>query len=176
MTDINPYDTYWKDIEEVYREDPAMIEHTRRVYTYALRIAEELAVSGEEKHSALLAALLHDVGIVEAYKKYGSRDGEYQHREGPPIARRIMERKGEKETTRERVVFIVGHHHDFSQVDGVDFRILVEADMLVNLPELLPDSGRWADFIEEFFQTNPGKNIARETFLRGYDRDGNDVL
>ncbi len=166
MITVENYDSYWDDINTVYRDDPGMIEHTRKVYDYALQIAQALQVSPEEKNTTLVAALLHDVGIVEAYKKFGSREGEYQHREGPPIARKIMERHGEKKSTIERVVFIVANHHDFSKVDGTDFRILVEADMLVNLPEIEPDSKKWAGFIEEFFQTEPGKKIARETFLK----------
>ena len=34
-----------------------------------------------------------------------------------------------------RVSYLVGHHHTYDQIDGLDYQILVEADFLVNLYE-----------------------------------------
>jgi hypothetical protein len=35
----------------------------------------------------------------------------------------------------DRVAFLVGHHHTFTGVDGIDWQILLEADYLVNASE-----------------------------------------
>jgi hypothetical protein len=33
------------------------------------------------------------------------------------------------------VCFLVGHHHTYQAIDGMDFQILIEADFLVNIYE-----------------------------------------
>ena len=35
----------------------------------------------------------------------------------------------------DRVCYLVGHHHTYLDMDGMDYQILVEADFLVNLFE-----------------------------------------
>lgn len=35
----------------------------------------------------------------------------------------------------ERVSYLVGHHHTYDHIDGMDYQILVEADFLVNFNE-----------------------------------------
>ena len=35
----------------------------------------------------------------------------------------------------DRVCYLIGHHHTYDQIDGIDYQILVEADFLVNLAE-----------------------------------------
>lgn len=35
----------------------------------------------------------------------------------------------------DRVCYLVGHHHTYDNIDGMDYQILVEADFLVNLFE-----------------------------------------
>ena len=35
----------------------------------------------------------------------------------------------------ERVSYLVGHHHSYDQIEGMDYQILVEADFIVNMYE-----------------------------------------
>lgn len=35
----------------------------------------------------------------------------------------------------ERVSYLVGHHHTYDHIDGMDYQILVEVDFLVNFNE-----------------------------------------
>ena len=56
------------------------------------------------------AALLHDIGIHAAERKYGSSAGVYQEKEGPPIARKVMEELNFSPGTIEHVCWIVGSH------------------------------------------------------------------
>ena len=37
--------------------------------------------------------------------------------------------------TRERICYLIGHHHTYDKIDGTDYQILVDADFLVNLYE-----------------------------------------
>ena len=39
-----------------------------------------------------LRSILHDIGAVEAQKKYGSIDGVYQEKEGPAVAKEILKK------------------------------------------------------------------------------------
>jgi len=159
------FENYWAFLKEVFAEDPKMISHTEAVFQFAEAIAEDLGIVGPKRRIIELSALLHDVGIVEAFKKYGSREGQYQHIEGPPLARKIMEREGETPEVIERVTFIVGHHHDFSCVDDLDFQVLIEADMLVNLEEEKLAGKELLQFIQSFFKTSKGRELAEKKYL-----------
>ena len=39
-----------------------------------------------------IIAILHDIGAVEAQKKYGSIDGVYQEKDGPEVAKEILKK------------------------------------------------------------------------------------
>jgi HD superfamily phosphodiesterase len=110
-------------------------------------------------------ALLHDIGILEAERKYKSSSGKYQQIEGPPIARQILADLGISASIIDRVCFITGNHHTYSKIDGIDFQIIVEADFLVNIFE--DDLSREA--IESIgvriFKTTAGKNLLRILYL-----------
>lgn len=159
------FEEYWEFLKDVFAEDPKMIPHTEDVFRFAEMIAQDLGIQGKERRIIELSALLHDVGIVEAFRKYGSREGKYQHIEGPPLARFIMEQEKEEEEVIDRVAFLVGHHHDFTCVDGLDFQILIEADMLVNLADERWSREKLAQFIPDFFKTRKGRELAEEKYL-----------
>jgi hypothetical protein len=161
------YQEVWQRLEEVFREDPSMLEHTRQVFDFAHDIAQALKLDAVTQRTVHLAALLHDAGIVEAEKKFGSREGKFQHITGPPIARKILEEIGEQPRVVERVLYLVGNHHNFDRVDEIDFQVLIEADMLVNLEEEKLEGDKLRSFIESFFKTAPGLDMAKRKYLGG---------
>ena len=61
----------------------------------------------------------------------------------------------------QRVCFLVGHHHSYDQVDGPDYQILLEADLLVNLYDntISPSDQRKA--YRTRFRTETGKRLCR---------------
>ena len=65
-------------------------------------------------------------------KKYGSIDGVYQEKEGPEVAKEILKKVGYNKNI-DRICFIIGNHHTPSKIDGLDFQIQWEADLLENL-------------------------------------------
>ncbi len=160
------YEEYWEEVTRIFQGDPMMLEHTMRVFAYVQHIADGISLPEKERKIAEIAAIFHDVGIEEAERKYGSREGHYQHLEGPPIARRIMEEKGEEKDVLERVLFIVGHHHDFSAIDGDDFQVLVEADILVNVLEGNISRDVLGVLLNKVFTTGVGKRMAQEILVR----------
>jgi hypothetical protein len=102
---------------------------------------------------------------------HGSMDGPYQEMEGAVIAREILEQGGAPTALTERVVFIVGHHHTPSKIDGPDFQILWEADQLDNLEfgeKMEVEEMRSA--IAERFKTRTGKALAIQRLMGGKGR------
>ena len=81
------------------------------------------------------AALTHDIGIHFCEEKYGNCNGKLQEQEGPAIAERLLEKLGFEKDISERVQYLIAHHHTYENVDGLDYRILLEADFLVNALE-----------------------------------------
>ena len=142
--------------------DPRLIDHTVKVLSSAEAILEGDDVRGEFLRSVvILSCVYHDIGIPEARRIHGSSDGPHQEKEGAVIARRLLGELGERPDVLERVCFIVGKHHTYKSIDGLDFQIVWEADMLVNLaegnvkPEMPAD-----EFISANFKTETGGKLA----------------
>ena len=161
-------DLYMKMIS-YYEGDPKRIQHFTKVHSYARLIG-----IGEELDDASLfileaAAYTHDIGIRVAEEKYGRCDGKLQEQEGPIIAQKMLSQLGFENYIVERICFLIGHHHTYDNIDGLDYQILVEADFLVNLYE--DDAGNRAinKAYKRIFKTETGKKIFRLMF--GYEEE-----
>jgi len=139
--------------------------------THALLVLERaeqiLRVEGGDPRVVVAAAVLHDIGIKEAERKHGSSAGCYQELEGPPTARRLMKGLDLDVETTEHVCCIVGSHHSGDRVDALEFRIIWDADWLVNLAAQAAqkDEARLRETIEQAFRTKTGKEIAYRLFF-----------
>lgn len=156
-----------KAIEEMklaFKDLPYGIEHTTRVLENAGYILNGEAVSGPARETVFLAAVLHDIGAVEAQRKYGSLEGHFQELEGPPVARSILERIGTPANITERVCYIVAHHHTPAKIDGLDFQILWEADLLESLQAGAEKEERHTlrQKVLDNFRTASGRRLAGE--------------
>ena len=134
--------------------DMRRINHALKVYAFAKTLSGELP--DPERETLLLAAILHDIGIRNAELKYNSSAGEYQELEGPPVARELLEAEGVEPAIIDRVCFLVGNHHSYTKIDGTDFQMLVEADLLVNFYEDHLPSGAVRLLKEKYFKTQAG--------------------
>ena len=94
--------------------DPARIQHFIKVYTFAVMIGEGDLLPEETMEILRAAALVHDIGIKVAEEKYGSSDGKLQEKEGPPVARQMLTEIGYPQEVVDRVCYLVGHHHTYS--------------------------------------------------------------
>jgi len=119
-----------------------------------------------EKNIVELAAILHDIGIKEAEIKYNSTAGKYQIIEGPPIAKQILIESGIPKDTLERVCFIIGNHHSYQKIDGVDLQILVEADFIVNIYEDDIQRNTIENIRNKYFKTPTGKELLDAIYLK----------
>jgi HD superfamily phosphodiesterase len=158
-----------KAIEEmkvVFKDLPWAVEHTLHVLGFAQTIADSEGLTGDLRETTALAAVLHDIGFVEAERKHGSLAGPFQELEGPPVAQGILTRIGTPEETMERVCYIVGHHHTASAIDGIDFQILWEADCIENTLDRLKehDAAALGRIVGKNFKTSAGRRLASERF------------
>jgi HD superfamily phosphodiesterase len=112
-----------------------------------------------------ITALLHDIGIHEAEKKYNSTAGNYQQIEGPPLARQILSDLAVPADIIDRVCFITGNHHTYNKIDGLDFQVLVEADFLVNIYEDEMNQEAVESVLGKVFRTETGRNLAKCMYL-----------
>jgi HD superfamily phosphodiesterase len=151
---------------EYFGGDVRRINHSLKVYGFATTISDVNGVSEKEAKVIGLAAILHDIGIKEAERKYHSTAGKYQEIEGPPIAKQILEKSGVENSIIERVCFLIGNHHSYQKIDGLDFQILVEADFLVNIFEDNMDRHVVESIKKKYFKTENGMKLINGIYLK----------
>lgn len=149
---------------EYLRGDLHEIEHFLKVYGYAKAIGEMEALDRRTQEILEVAAVVHDIGIPLAEKKYGSCAGPYQEELGPAEARSLLEKLGLDEELIRRVCTLVGRHHTYTNVDGLDCRILLEADYLVNASHGKHSREAVLAAKESFFRTKTGIHFLETNF------------
>ncbi len=149
---------------EYYMGDPARIHHFLKVHSFAKLIGEEEGLDAETQEILEAAALVHDIGIKIAEEKYGSDAGPLQEKEGPTAAKQILEKSGYAGALIDRVCYLVGHHHTYTDIDRADYQILVEADFLVNLYEGKESREAIEHAYGRIFRTEAGKRVCREVY------------
>ncbi len=153
-----------KAMETYFDGDTKRINHAHRVTAYA----EQLLEQEEGDYSIVIgASVLHDIGIHQAEKKYGSTIGKYQEKEGPPIARRILTRLEFGQSQIDEICEIIAHHHSPGKINTRNFKILYDADWLVNLKDEydIHDSNKLSNIIDRVFLTESGRSLAKDIYL-----------
>jgi hypothetical protein len=151
------------EMKKVFKQDFKRIGHASRVARYAEKIVQ---VEGGNPAVVIAASYLHDIGIKEAERKYGSTAARYQEEEGPPIAREILTRLGAGSELIQEICDIIGHHHHAGPDETVNFKCLYDADLIVNLEEDRSsepiDGERLESILRKSFLTETGRKLARE--------------
>jgi len=154
------------EMKRYFRTDFKQISHATRVARYAERIGKE-----ERGNLAVIlsSAYLHDIGVVEAERKHGSRDAEYQEKEGPAVAMEILTKLGAPPDIIEEVCDIVGHHNHPGPEETVNFKIVYDADRIANLEERHKETPMTeADLrsrIETGMLTEVGRQVAEQVLF-----------
>ena len=145
--------------------NPMRVQHFMKVYAFAKFIGESEGLGEDLQEILEAAALAHDIGIKKSLEKYQSAAGNYQEREGPPEARALLSSlKADKELTG-RVCYLVGHHHTYTDISGLDYQILVEADFLVNIYEGKMTAQEIRSVREKIFKTAAGRRFLDLLYL-----------
>ncbi|MBN1975221.1 MAG: HD domain-containing protein [Sedimentisphaerales bacterium] len=152
-----------EQMKNIFKNDTKRINHALSVLDYAEKI--QLAEGGD----ALIvkaAAVLHDIGIQQAERKYNSNAGKYQEIEGPPIAREILNKHEISSDAIEHICKIIANHHSARNIDTIEFQIIWDADNLVNLQDDFEMLGKEkvSEIIKKRFKTKMGLQIAQKLF------------
>ncbi len=137
--------------------DAMRIQHFVKVHDFAATIGTLEKVDEDTLFILEAAAIVHDIGIHISEQKYGSSNGKYQEMEGPAEAQKLLLATGDYTPEQiERICWLVGHHHTYTNIEGIDYQILIEADFLVNIYEdhLSMDAARKVR--EKIFKTASG--------------------
>ncbi len=153
------------EMKKVFGADCKQINHALTVLDYAEKIQ---IVEGGDPLVVKAAAILHDIGIHAAETKHASAAGRYHQIEGPPIAKRILQNYELDDETIAHICKIIANHHSAKDIDTIEFRIVWDADSLVNIPEDFADAGKekLQQIIDKTFKTCKGRQIAVESFVK----------
>ena len=144
--------------------DVPRIQHFVKVYEFARMIGLMEGLDAKTQFTLESAAVVHDIGIHISEQKYGSSSGKYQELEGPAEAKKLLDGLEWPADVTERVCYLVGHHHTYHDMDGMDYQILVEADFLVNMCEDELSEEALQNAYRYIFRTETGKKICREMY------------
>jgi hypothetical protein len=162
------------EMKKYFGQDFRRIGHASRVARYVEEIgklleAESTPPADYNPAVAGIVAYLHDIGIKEGERKFNSSAPRYQHQEGPPVAREILTSLGAAPGLIDEVCDIVGHHHNPRPEETTNFKVLYDADLIVNLEEKQQESPsspeHLARVVAGSFLTEAGARVAARIFL-----------
>ena len=141
------------------------IAHFLKVYTYARLIGEKEQLNVRMQETLEITAVIHDIACPLCREKYGNASGKHQEQESAPLVEAFLEDTGIDEAMKERISYLVCHHHTYEDVDGMDYQILLEADFLVNADESQMSEAAIRHARETFFKTSTGTELLDSIFL-----------
>ncbi|MFT8344410.1 MAG: HD domain-containing protein [Clostridium beijerinckii] len=157
--------TIINEMIKYYAKDPRRVNHFLKVFSFAKSIGELENIDKNTQEILEVAAVMHDIGIKISEEKYNSSAGNYQELEGPPVAKEMLSKFNFSEEFIERVCYLIGHHHTYSKIDGIDYQILIEADFLVNIYEDEIKTPQIEIIKEKYFKTKAGNDFLVNLYL-----------
>ena len=140
------------------------IDHFIRVWTYAKTIGELEGLDRHTQKIVEISAIIHDIACPLCREKYGNTNGKYQEKEGMILAKQFLTEFDLSKEDQERIVYLVGHHHTFDQIDGIDYQILIEADYIANASENGYSQRNIDNFMQRIMKTESSKRIIKSIF------------
>ena len=141
------------------------IAHFIKVHSFARTIGLLEGLDDLTQMTLEIAAIVHDIACPLCREKYGNTNGKHQQEEGMILAAEFLKDKGLEQDMIDRIVYLVGHHHTFTGVNGMDYQILLEADYLVNADESNYSAEGKKNFMEKVFRTETGKALMKEMYF-----------
>ena len=142
------------------------INHLMKVHSYARIIGKGEGLSEELQKITEIAAIVHDIACPLCRNKYGNTNGKYQEAEGPALTESFLADTGLTREEIARIAYLVGHHHTYEGVEGLDYQILLEADYLVNADESGYSRENILHMRDTVFQTKTGTVLLESIYLK----------
>ncbi len=152
-------------MRKYFGNDKRRIQHALDVAEHAEKIAK--AQDDGDMMIIMACGYLHDIGIKNAEMKYNSSSAKYQHIEGPPVARQILNELKAPPELIDEVCDIIGHHHSPREEETINFKVLYDADLIVNMAELYRDKPHSKEHLQKIlassFMTEEGAREGKRT-------------
>jgi uncharacterized protein len=142
------------------------INHFLKVWAYARTIGNQEISDERSQRTLELAAIVHDIACPMLHESQGSAPGNLQEKFGPPMVREFYKGCCIDEEMLERICYLVAHHHTTSNVDGMDYQILLEADFLVNAGDDEEYRKAIPVFRKNVFHTNTGTALLNSIYVK----------
>lgn len=145
------------------------INHFLKVWAFAKTIGEQEGLDDQTQLTLELAAVVHDIACPLCRQKYGSTNGKYQELESPPLIEQFFAGLPVERQRAERISWLAAHHHTYTNVEGLDYQILLEADFLVNADENGVSRPTIESMRQSVFRTAAGIRLLDGMYLRAKD-------
>ncbi|MBQ9269976.1 MAG: HD domain-containing protein [Oscillospiraceae bacterium] len=140
------------------------IDHLLRVWSFARLIGQQGGLEPETQYLLEAAALTHDIACPYCRERYGNTNGKHQEREGERLIRKFLAGTDMLPDCVERIVYLVGHHHTYSDVCGMDHQILLEAGFIANAIENGYSRKKVSAFFQKICRTASGRLLMESLF------------
>ena len=150
---------------DFYKGNKSDVRHFLKVYAYAQTIGKPEGLDEKTQDTLEIAAIVHDIACPLCREKYGNTSGNHQEAESEALLRIFLSEFALPADQEERVIYLVTHHHTYTDVQGMDYQILLEADYLVNADESQYSEESIRNFCERVFQTESGTHMLRSIYL-----------
>lgn len=149
---------------DFYRGNRSDVRHFLKVYAYAQTIGRLEGLDEKTQDTLEIAAIVHDIACPLCREKYGNTNGNHQEAESEDLLRTFLSEFTLPEEMEERIIYLVTHHHTYTNVEGMDYQILLEADYLVNADESQYSPEAICKFRERVFKTESGTHMLESIY------------
>jgi hypothetical protein len=161
------------EMKRYFHRDFEKIRHASRVARYA----EELVHEEKGDHAVvLIAAYLHDLGRYPAVTDDRKQAAEDHGGSDVAAARQILEDLGAARDLTRAVCHIIGHLKQPRVDEGINFKIVHDADLIAQLDEEQNKTSKSDEDKpvggERSFMTKAGGELARRLLAKGNVKDG----
>ena len=141
------------------------IDHFLKVWALAKTIGEAEGLDQKTQELLEITAVVHDIACPLCREKYGNTNGKHQEEESTPLVEAFLNELPVGMLNVERVKWLVAHHHTYTNVSGMDYQILLEADFLVNAGESGYSKKSIENFGNKVFHTATGTHLLKSMYL-----------
>lgn len=149
---------------DFYRGNREDVRHFLKVYAYAQTIGRLEGLDEAMQDTLEIAAIVHDIACPLCREKYGNTNGNHQEAESEELLRIFLSEFDLPGEMEERIIHLVAHHHTYTNVDGMDHQILLEADYLVNADEGQHEQETICRFRDRVFRTESGIHMLNSIY------------
>lgn len=140
------------------------IAHFLKVWGYCRTIGQGEHLDEDTQKTLEMAAIVHDIACPLCRMKYGNTNGKHQEEESEHLLRDFFRDTDIEDDRLERIIYLVSHHHTYTNVDGIDYRILLEGDFLVNADESNYSKEQIQNAKTNFYETKTGIQLLEDIY------------